>query len=163
MKPLHVIAIAAAFLASPVAFGHGDETHPAKAPKAASTADATAFGRPGDAARVTRTIQVAMSDEMRFNPATVTVKKGETIRFALANNGKVLHEMVLGTSADLKKHAELMRKFPTMEHDEAYMAHVKPGANGDIVWTFDKAGDFAFACLIPGHSEAGMIGKVVVK
>jgi len=163
MKPILIVALVTSLFTAQAVLAHGDESHPSKTPKASSSADATSFGRPGEKTKVTRTVPVAMSDEMRFTPATVSVKKGETIRFVLTNGGKVLHEMVLGTPEELKKHAELMRKFPTMEHEEAYMAHVKPGAEGDIVWTFDKAGDFAFACLIPGHSEAGMVGKVVVK
>ncbi|HZF78731.1 MAG TPA: plastocyanin/azurin family copper-binding protein, partial [Rubrivivax sp.] len=64
---------------------------------------------------------------------------------------------------ELKKHAEEMKKFPEMEHEEAYMAHVQPGRRGDIVWQFTKAGDFQFACLVPGHFEAGMVGKLTVK
>jgi uncharacterized cupredoxin-like copper-binding protein len=71
--------------------------------------------------------------------------------------------MVLGTTEELKAHAELMKKFPDMEHADANMAHVKPGAKGEIVWQFTKAGEYQFACLIPGHYEAGMVGKVVVK
>ena len=162
MKSLLLVSFAAATLSAPLVLAHGDASHASKATTTA-TGDATAFGRPGDATKVTRTVRIAMSDEMRFTPSTVAVKKGETIRFVIANKGKVLHEMVLGTPDELTKHAELMRKFPDMEHDDPYMAHVKPGAEGDIVWTFDRAGNFAFACLIPGHSEAGMVGKVVVK
>ena len=71
---------------------------------------------------------------------------------------------MLGTRDDLRKHAELMRKSPDMaHHDDARAVHVKPGANGEFVWTFDKAGEFAYACLIPGHCEAGMVGTLVVK
>jgi len=163
MKTTLLLALATATLSATTAFAHGDAARASKAPKAASHGEVTAFGRPGDTANVTRTVRIAMSDEMRFTPASFAVKKGETIRIALANHGIVLHEMVLGTPDELRKHAELMRKFPDMEHEDAYMAHVKPGAEGDIVWTFDKAGNFGFACLIPGHSEAGMVGKVVVK
>jgi uncharacterized cupredoxin-like copper-binding protein len=100
---------------------------------------------------------------MRFTPADITVKQGETVKLVATNKGQVMHEMVLGTSEDLKKHAELMRKFPGMEHEEPHMAHVKPGASGEIVWQFTKPGEFQFACLIPGHFEAGMVGKVTVK
>ena len=55
-----------------------------------------------------------------------------------------------------------MVKFPNMEHDEPYMAHVKPGESGEIVWTFNRPGDFDFACLIAGHYQAGMVGKIKV-
>ena len=145
------------------AFAHGD-THMAKKPAYdASKVEERAFGREGDPKRVTRTIKLDMTDAFRFTPADVTVKRGETVKFVVANSGKVLHEMVLGTTEELKAHAELMKKFPDMEHADANMAHVKPGAKGEIVWQFTKAGEYQFACLIPGHYEAGMVGKVVVK
>ncbi len=48
-------------------------------------------------------------------------------------------------------------------HDDANMTHVAPGARGDIVWQFTRRGEYQFACLIPGHYEAGMVGKVVVR
>jgi uncharacterized cupredoxin-like copper-binding protein len=78
------------------------------------------------------------------------------------NRGKVMPEFVLGTRQDLEEHAALMVRFPDMEHDEPYMAHVGPGKTGEIVWTFNRAGEFDFACLIPGHYQAGMVGKVRV-
>ena len=69
---------------------------------------------------------------------------------------------MLGTQKELEEHAALMLKFPDMEHDEPYMVHVAAGKTGEIVWTFNRAGDFDFACLIPGHYQAGMVGKVTV-
>ncbi len=104
-----------------------------------------------------------MTDAFGFTPAHVTVKRGETVSFVVANSGKVLHEMVLGTTRELKAHNELMKKFPDMAHADTNMAHVKPGARGEIVWPFTQAGDDPFACLIPSHCEAGRVGKVVVK
>jgi uncharacterized cupredoxin-like copper-binding protein len=155
---------AAACIAAVPAHAHGDDHRPAAAGKFdSSKVEEKAFGREGDPSRVTRTVRLAMADTMRFTPADVTVKKGETIRFVVRNNGKVLHEMVLGTVEELKEHAALMRKSPEMEHAESNMAHVKPSTSGEIVWQFTKAGEFQFACLIPGHFEAGMVGKVTVK
>lgn len=100
---------------------------------------------------MTRTVKLDMTDAFRFTPADVTVKRGETVKFVVANSGKVLHEMVLGTTGELRAHAELMKKFPDMEHVDANMAHVKPGAMGEIVWQFTKAGEYQFACLVLGH------------
>jgi uncharacterized cupredoxin-like copper-binding protein len=80
----------------------------------------------------------------------------------IRNAGKVLHEMVIGTEAELAEHAALMKKFPAMEHDEPYMTHVKPAAQGQMVWNFNRPGTFQFACLIPGHFEAGMKGTILV-
>lgn len=121
-----------------------------------------AWGIAGDAKTVTRSITVGMSDTMRFTPTQMDIKQGETIRFVIKNTGKVMHEMVLGTQKELDEHAALMVKFPGMEHDEPYMAHVGPGKTGQIIWTFNKAGTFDFACLIAGHYQAGMVGKINV-
>ena len=120
------------------------------------------FGRAADPKKATRTIRVDMTDNMRYTPAEIRVKRGEIVRFVATNKGKVLHEMVLGTMDELKKHAELMKKYPGMEHDEPHMAHVPPGKQGVMGWQFTKAGEFTYGCLIPGHFEAGMIGKVIV-
>jgi len=145
---------------------HGDSPATKHATKHAfdpATVEETSFGRAGDPRRATRVVKIAMSDRMRFSPAAVSVKKGDTVKFVVSNRGKVLHEMVLGTTDELKKHVALMRQFPGMEHEDANMAHVKPGRSGEIVWQFTQAGEYAFACLIPGHFEAGMAGTVVVK
>ena len=120
------------------------------------------WGIAGDLEQVSRTIEIGMSDQMRFSPDQLTVKQGETIRFVHRNQGKLLHEFVLGTQVDLDAHAAMMVKFPGMEHDEPYMAHVGPGKSGEIIWTFNRAGEFDFACLIAGHYQAGMVGKVLV-
>ncbi len=112
---------------------------------------------------VNRTILITMTDKMRFHPEKIDVKLGETIRFQVKNEGKLMHEMVIGTKSVLDKHAELMLKNPNMEHDEAYMAHVAPGKTGEIIWKFNRKGGFDFACLMAGHYQAGMIGKIEVK
>jgi uncharacterized cupredoxin-like copper-binding protein len=120
------------------------------------------WGIAGDAGRVARTIKVSMSDRMRFTPDAITIRQGETIRFVVKNDGQLMHEFVLGTREAHEEHAALMIRFPNMEHDEPYMTHVAPGKTGEIVWTFNRAGEFGFACLIAGHYQAGMVGKVVV-
>lgn len=162
---LHAVSLAiVALVMTSGAFAHSNEGHAAKPRKFdASKVEDTAFGREGDAAKARRTIRVDMSDAMRFTPADITVKRGETVKLVVTNKGQLLHEMVLGTSDELNKHAEMMKRFPDMEHDEPHMAHVKPGKRGEIVWQFTKAGEFQFACLVPGHFEAGMVGKVTVK
>ena len=120
------------------------------------------WGIVGDAKGVKRTITLSMSDTMRFTPDKIEVKQGETVRISLKNTGKILHEMVIGTKKELEEHAALMVKFPTMEHDEPYMAHIPPGKTGEIIWTFNRVGEFDFACLIAGHYQAGMVGKIKV-
>jgi uncharacterized cupredoxin-like copper-binding protein len=120
-------------------------------------------GAPGDPAKVSRTISVEMSDTMRFTPDQVQVKAGETVRFFVVNKGQVPHEMVIGTLAELDEHAEMMRKMPGMVHKEPNQIALAPGQRGGIVWTFSKAGTVSYACMIPGHKEAGMVGAVTVQ
>ena len=124
------------------------------------------LGEPGDAkARGIRTVELKMSDRMRFEPATVTIRRGETIRFIVKNIGETKHEMVLGSREELIEHAKVMVKFPEMEHDDPNALAVEPGKTGTLVWKFTKAGDWdiGFACLLPGHFEAGMKGRIVVR
>jgi uncharacterized cupredoxin-like copper-binding protein len=143
------------------AFAHGEAMHAGKKDRSLPVEE-RAFGREGDPARATRTVRVIMADTMRFTPSSVTIQRGETVKFVVRNNGKVKHEMVIGTMDELKAHAEMMKKHPGMEHDEPYMAHVAPGRTGTIAWQFTKAGEFQFGCLMPGHFEAGMIGQIRV-
>jgi uncharacterized cupredoxin-like copper-binding protein len=127
-----------------------------------SNSDQTAYGMAGNPSKVTRTIKLNMTDNMRFTPDSLTIKQGETVKFIITNQGKILHEMVIGTLKDLQEHAEMMRKMPDMQHDDPNMVRIKPSSSGEILWTFNKSGHFDFACLQPGHSEAGMIGKLNV-
>ncbi|EGI75960.1 cupredoxin domain-containing protein [Hylemonella gracilis] len=122
-----------------------------------------AAGRPGDPAKVNRTVPLQMDDTMRFTPADITVKAGETVRFFIVNQGQLVHEMVIGTRAELDQHAEMMKSMPGMQHAEPNQISLRAGQRGGIVWTFDKAGTFAFACLVPGHKEAGMVGTITVQ
>lgn len=154
-------AIAVTALSSQ-AFAHGNKPHVAPTAAASISAEEHAFGRQGDPKKAARTIAIDMRDGMRFSPANISVKQGETIRFVVRNKGKLLHEMVIGTLQDLQAHGELMKQHPGMEHDEPYMAHVDPGQQQELVWQFTQAGEFYFGCLIPGHFDAGMIGKIAV-
>ncbi len=146
--------------ASTFALAHSDAAHAKKAGPVKK--EQKEWGIAGEAKAVTRTITFNMSDNMRFTPDKIDVKQGDTIKFVIKNTGKVMHEMVIGNKKNLDEHAALMLKFPGMEHEEPYMAHVAPGKTGEIVWTFNKPGSFDFACLIAGHYQAGMVGKITV-
>lgn len=141
-----VLAASSTLAAGKHAGGHGDSP----------------IGEPGIAANVSRTIEVDAADSMRFTPSNVSVKKGETVRFVIKNSGKVPHEFSLGTEKELKEHYEVMKKFPTMEHDEANKISLKPGKQGEVIWRFTKPGVVHFACLHVGHYDAGMKGQVKV-
>jgi uncharacterized cupredoxin-like copper-binding protein len=47
-----------------------------------------------------------------------------------------------------------------MPHTEPNLARLRPGQRGRIIWQFDSTGTVHFACLIRGHMEAGMLGKI---
>ncbi len=120
------------------------------------------IGEAGEASQVTRTVELEMRDNMRFVPSKLSVKQGETVRIVVKNTGQLTHEIVLGSGKDLKAHAELMKKFPEMEHAEPNMLTLAAGKSGELVWKFSRAGVVNFACLQPGHFDAGMKGQVRV-
>ena len=158
-----LLGATAALTLSQLARAHGEshkDHHKATGPV---VKEQKPWGIAAEAKEAQRTITIRMSDDMRFAPKHLDVKLGQTLRLRAENKGKVMHEIVIGTPKELQEHAEMMRKHPNMEHDEPYMAHVDPGKKGTIVWTFNRAGSFEFACLIPGHFEAGMIGRITVQ
>ena len=162
MKSIH-IAVMTAFLALPaMAHAHGDEAHDAKKAAAPVKKEQKAWGIAGEAKAARRTIDIKMLDTMRYTPDVINVRQGDTVKLVMTNTGATQHELVIGTKKELDEHAALMAKFPNMEHDEPYMAHVAPGKTGEIIWTFNRPGEFDFACLMAGHYQAGMVGKIEV-
>lgn len=115
------------------------------------------------ATSISRTIDVRMDDRMRFEPAHVDIKAGETVRFRVKNTGQLPHEMVIGTLDELQAHAEQMRNAPDMTHDEPNAVALEAGAEGDLIWYFSEPATLDFACLIAGHLEAGMKGSISVR
>ena len=123
-------------------------------------------GEPGKKSKVTRTIQVTMKEsedgKMLYMPASIEVKEGQTVRFAIRNAGETEHEFVLGAQDEIMEHKKIMEKFPEMEHDDPNSVRLAPGRSGEIIWKFTKSGTLTFACLIPGHYEAGMRGNIAI-
>lgn len=156
---LALVALPAWALAAGEHGAHGSK----HAGATADSAHNSAAGVPGDPAKVSRTIQVEMNDNMRFTPGKLDVKAGETIRFFVVNKGKLPHEMVIGTAEAINEHAEMMKKMPGMVHQEPNQINLAPGQRGGIVWKFSNAGTVKYVCLVPGHMEAGMVGEVMVK
>jgi uncharacterized cupredoxin-like copper-binding protein len=151
------VVLAAAAHAAPGAGAHDHKAHTA-APKATQQD----WGIAGNARAARRTIEIRMTDAMRFTPSAIQVKEGETVRLVVVNRGRQQHELVIGTRKVLDAHAALMRRFPTMDHDDDDGVEVAAGRRKTLVWTFNRPGEFAFACLIPGHYEAGMVGTIKV-
>lgn len=152
-KLLAVLMCVSAVSYSAVVLAHGDEKH---------ETEKTAFGEPGKAAQVQRTLDITMGDNMRFVPDHLEVKQGETVRIRLKNTGSMAHEFVLGAAEEIAEHAELMKKFPDMKHADANSARAEVGQTAEVIWQFSNVGNFTYACLIPGHIEAGMRGTVTV-
>jgi uncharacterized cupredoxin-like copper-binding protein len=160
-RTLKTLGVGGLVLATAVglALAHG-------AHKTGSHSAKAAYGEPGDPKKPARDVVVVMAEgdgRMLFEPSTIVVKKGEQVRFKFRNEGALEHEFLLGTQAELDEHADIMKAAPDMKHDEPNAVHLAPKAAGDLVWRFTNAGEFPFACLIRGHREAGMIGKIVVR
>ena len=150
------LATATAAFAGAGAPGHSHGAHNEETP----------FGIAGDPKKASRAITIFMSEsggKMSFIPSVVEVKQGEQVKFLLRNNGELDHEMILATLEMNLAHAEEMKKNPDMEHDDPNAKRVGPKKSSEIIWKFTKAGEFDFSCLIPGHRESGMTGKVIVK
>lgn len=143
------------------AAAHGD-TH-GRSSTAASPPEQQAWGIAAGPRQRARRLVIRMDDAMRFSPTHLDVTEGETLELVIHNHGKLMHELVIGTREELDKHAKLMLEHPGMEHDEPWMAHVPPGKTGRLRWTFNRVGQFEFACLIAGHFQAGMRGTVSVR
>lgn len=165
-KKHHLLALALVIptLFSPLlVWAHGDEhLDPNMKVDNPIKAQTKAVGQQGMPKDVSRTIEISMNDLLRFNPDSLSVQQGETIRLRITNNGKIPHEFVLGTRDEMMQHAEMMKTMPDMVHSSANIALVPPSKSTDIIWQFTQSGEFVFACLIPGHLPAGMQGKITV-
>ena len=138
---------------------HGHSHGTAEAQKA----EAHAHGSDASTPLATRTITVTMSDDMRFTPANWQATSGETVRIQLVNAGKVRHEFIIGTEAELKAHAaEMKTPSAAHHHHDSNAVSVDAGAQGELVWTFTDAGVLHIACFEPGHYDAGMRGTISV-
>lgn len=158
---LIALAIGCASIVATPSYAHDTQTIASQTAKA--TPKQTSFGKAGDPDKVDRTIEIDMTDEMRFDPAFIEVQRGETIRFIVSNSGSLMHEIVLGTGRSLRQHAAEMAKHPDMTHSGPNMAHVMPGTSEEIIWNFNKKGVVHMACLIDGHDKKGMKGIIRVR
>lgn len=151
----------------------------------AAPAESFPFGQAAKAGPGTRTVTITMKDN-HYEPESVAIKTGETVRFVIVNKGDFLHEFALGQPNDHAKHQEMMktmmdhgmitaiginREAMKMDHSKMGMgahAHgpesgsvlVEPGKSAELTWKFTKAMKVEFACTIPGHYESGMVGNL---
>lgn len=124
-------------------------------------------GEPGDPKQPSRTIEVIMGRQipkMYFRPDVIEVHQGEQIHFVLKNLDHLKdHEFVLATKEENLEHGEVMKKNPNMKHSEPNAKRLRSKETKEMYWRFTHTGEFEFSCNIPGHREAGMVGKVIVK
>ena len=121
-----------------------------------------AVGYVGYPEDVSRTVEVTASDEMGYDPASISVTRGETIRFVVTNEGRMPHEFALGDAASQEEHEKEMAG-GMMVHDHPFSVHLAPGETKELVWTFANAGTFSYACHVPGHFDAGMEAPLIVE
>ncbi len=147
------MALAAVLVAAPGASAH--DAH-----------ETFAAGAPGDPTKPAETVDLAIHERpdgtMSFGTTLVRAQLGEQIRFVVTNDGKALHEFRLDSITGGSAHKATMAEMPGMVHHDPNAVTIEPGATATLVWRFSKPGVFEFACLIPGHYEAGMHGSVVV-
>lgn len=139
------------------------------------------YGESVSAAQAKRTVTITVKDNL-YEPKTLTVKPGETIRFVVINKGELLHEFALGRPEDHAEHQKMMAmmmdhgmitptgidrqkmKMPGMEmHQhtaESGSVLIEPGKTAEITWKFSQPMTLEFACTVPGHYESGMVGKI---
>ncbi len=151
-KEYHITRIQAARAGDGVGQRHDHGAHQHHS----SEAHQSAAGKPGKASAVRRSIKVTMLDTMRYEPSSITVKPGETLRFVIENKGKLAHEFGIGTPEEQMQHAEMMKAMPDMKHDDPNVVTLEPGQKKELIWQFTKAGTFEIACHVPGHYPAGM-------
>ncbi|MPQ66344.1 MULTISPECIES: cupredoxin family protein [unclassified Pseudomonas] len=152
-------------------------------PALASPAESYDFGQPAPPSKATRMVEVTMTD-IAFSAKELDVRAGETVRFVLINKGHLLHEFNLGHAAAHAEHQQEMLKMQQggqltatgmnmtgmdhgamghgMKHDDPNSVLVEPGKTAELTWTFSQARNLQFACNIPGHYQAGMVGTVKV-
>jgi uncharacterized cupredoxin-like copper-binding protein len=129
---------------------------------ATSPPEWAAFGAPDLAGAPARTIALQATD-MKFAPDDLRIRTGETIRFVVTNRGAVEHEFVIGDRAFQDRHMREMERMPDMKMDEANALDLAPGQTKTLLWHFTRPGELTFACDIPGHAHAGMVGKLHIR
>lgn len=142
------------------------------------------IGEPGAKSAVSRLYQIVLHDNY-FEPETIMVQAGETVRFVISNEGDFLHEFNIGTAAMHERHqAEMLTMFEhgmieadkinhemmdmamgsgSKAHDDPNSVLLEPGQTAEIVWTFPEEGELEFACNVPGHYQVGMVGDVDIR
>jgi len=152
---LALVLSAAVQAQNPESPGSKEQPHPGHAESAA--------GQPGKPEDATRTIEIKTLDRMKYDPASLTLNRGEIVRLVVTNTGRLRHEATIGSAAEQQAHAAEMKAAPDISHDSPNSVIVEPGQTKELIWRFDQPGRFEIGCHIPGHYQAGMIAEVIVR
>ncbi|TKR56382.1 hypothetical protein D7I39_03235 [Allopusillimonas ginsengisoli] len=127
-----------------------------------SHAKSTTIGRPGDLAKVNKTVTIVVNDTVHFTPSLINVNAGDIVLFMVKNTGKFSHEMVIGSMSELRAHAALMQKAHSVAHTQPNMITLNPGQQRNVIWQFVQPGKTDFACLVDWHLKFGTLGEIQV-
>jgi uncharacterized cupredoxin-like copper-binding protein len=117
---------------------------------------------------------VVEASEFKFAPSTIRIPAGKPVKVVLNNGGNIEHEILIRdlsvkivateTSHDMHSAGEAGMRAMS-EHVKAgrFHVHAGPGGEASEVMQADAAGTYDFACEIPGHKEAGMVGRIEVQ
>jgi uncharacterized cupredoxin-like copper-binding protein len=147
--------------AGSIPFGYAHDAHGAHPVQRTFSA-----GEPGNPKQSSRLIEITMREsdgKMLFAPDRIEVRRNEQVRFVLKNDGAIEHEFMLASAKENAAHGEAMAKMPDMRHEEPNGRRLDAKGKTEILWRFTKRGEYEFACLIPGHYQVGMFGKIVVR
>ncbi len=98
-------------------------------------------------------VQITLS-EFKIDAPQTTFTTGTSYRFVIKNEGTISHDWAIMPRGETDASGALVQV------DEEQLP---PGATVSREFTFAQAGDFEFACHVPGHYEAGMLLPITVQ
>ncbi len=149
-----ILAAALAVFISGCSSGTGSTAAPsAAAASPSSTSSASGAG--------TR-IEVQLTDALKIQPATMSVRVGSPVTFVVTNTGTTDHEFFLGDEEQQAAHEQEMQEMGGMTHDEDMGIGVEPGETKELTVTFPEAGTTLAGCHVAGHYAGGMKANVEI-
>ena len=119
-------------------------------------------GCAGGTANETRTIEVTMTDDLRYDPDEINVSIGESVRFVVTNAGGAVHEFLIGSAQQQEVFEQEMADEHGGEHAAEAGVTVDPGQTAEFTYTFVEAGELLVGCHQPGHYDGGMVADLTV-
>lgn len=125
------------------------------------------YGSPAPATKADRTVAVNILPSLRYDPAALSVRPGETVVFKVTNEATAVHEFVLGDTkvqGDYQKMMAGMGSAPMTMRDQANVVDVQPGQTKQLAWTFPTSskGSVIYGSHQPGDYAHGLKGIITV-